>query len=140
MSSRLASTAAFSRRRLLQAGLAWLVTPRRTAFAWPALRHPEPRAGVTAAAVLPASRFATDPSVSRVFDMARAIPRVFDGLACVCDCGHSMSHRSLLACYETEQPATCPGCQDEARLAHRLHARGESLAQIREAVDRAFGR
>ncbi len=99
--------------------------------------HPEPRPGITAEHVLAPARFRSS-KVKRAYDAAREIPEVLDGLYCVCGCLDGMGHRSLLACYETKQPAGCPGCQDEALLALKLHGEGKSLAEIRAAVDREF--
>jgi hypothetical protein len=50
-----------------------------------------------------------------------------------------MKHRSLLACFESEQPAGCGGCRDEAALVGRLAKDGQTLAQIRAAVDEQYG-
>ena len=83
--------------------------------------HPDPRPGITASRVL-------------------AEPALLDGLACVCSCVDSARHRSLLACYETSHPTSCPGCLDEAALAGRLAAQGRDLDEVRRAVDEAFGR
>jgi len=96
--------------------------------------HPEPRPGITAEHVLPADHF-KDSKVAKSYDMAREIPEVLDGLYCHCDCGKSMHHRSLLSCFESEQPSGCGLCQEEMRLAYKLHKDGKSLDEIRKAVD-----
>lgn len=49
-----------------------------------------------------------------------------------------MNHRSLLSCFESDQAAGCYACGSEARLVHKLHGEGETLEEIREAVDRKF--
>lgn len=103
------------------------------------MKHPDPRPGVTAERVLPASRFDERPRTAQAYDMAREIPEVLDGLYCHCDCDESMGHRSLLSCFESEQAAGCFKCGDEMRLAHRLHKDGKTLAEIRRAVDERFG-
>jgi hypothetical protein len=99
--------------------------------------HPAPRPGITAERVLAPERF-HDAKARRAYAAAREIPDVLDGLYCVCGCREGMGHRSLLACYETKQPSGCPGCQDEALLALRLHQDGKSLDEIRTAVDKEF--
>lgn len=99
--------------------------------------HPDPRPGITAEHVLPAERF-KDPKVARNYDMAREIPEVLDGLYCECDCGKSMHHRSLLSCFETEQPSGCGTCIEEMKLAYKLHGEGKTLDRIRRAVDERF--
>jgi Protein of unknown function with PCYCGC motif len=100
--------------------------------------HPDPRPGITAEHVLPADHF-KDPEVRRNYDMAREIPEVLDGLYCHCDCTKSMHHRSLLSCFESEQPSGCGTCQHEMRLAYKLHSEGKTLDDIRRAVDEKFG-
>ncbi|HET7456293.1 MAG TPA: hypothetical protein VFJ74_01480 [Gemmatimonadaceae bacterium] len=102
-------------------------------------QHPRPRAGVTADRVLAdADLPADDLEARRAYDAARAAPELFDGVRCVCSCPETMHHRSLLACFETLHPTSCPGCLDEAALIGRLIARREPLADVRRAVDRAF--
>jgi uncharacterized protein with PCYCGC motif len=100
--------------------------------------HPDPRPGVTAEHVLPADHF-KDPKVAKNYDLAREIPEVLDGLYCHCDCSKSMHHRSLLSCFESEQPSGCGTCQEEMKLAYRLHKDGKTLDDIRKAVDDRWG-
>lgn len=100
-------------------------------------RHPAPRAGVTAARVLPAERV---PEASReVYQMAREIPQVLDGIYCHCDCHDRDGLRSLLECFEEEMGGSCGICQGQARLAHRMHREGKRLNQIRKAIDSQYG-
>ncbi len=101
------------------------------------LDHPEPRRGITAAHVLADAALPREPKVRAAYAAARANPGIFDGLYCACNCRDSLGHRSLLACYETQQPTGCEACQEEAALVGRLAARGKRLAEIRGAVDRA---
>ena len=100
--------------------------------------HPDPRPGITAEHVLPADHF-KDPEVRKNYDMAREIPEVLDGLYCHCDCAKPLHHRSLLSCFESEQPSGCGTCQHEMKLAYKLHADGKTLDEIRKAVDAKFG-
>lgn len=130
-------------RRLGLASLATLVvTPHRvlamrvTGRAFP---HPEPRPGVTAEHVLPSSRLPDKAAVRDAYAHARAYPAIFDGLYCACRCIKSHGHRSLLACFESDQPTGCLGCQEEAALAGRIAATGASLEAVRKAVDEEWG-
>ena len=102
------------------------------------IEHPDPRPGITAEHVLRADHF-REAKVARNYDMAREIPEVLDGLYCHCDCSKSMHHRSLLSCYESEQPSGCGTCIEEMKLAYRLHKEGKTLDEIRKAVDERFG-
>lgn len=106
-------------------------------FSDPGVKHPTPRPGITASAVLKPSRV---PKRSReAYEAARAVPEVLDGLYCHCNCAEHRGMRSLLSCFETEMPLTCGICKGEARLAYRLSREGKTLAQIRAAVDEAYG-
>jgi hypothetical protein len=105
--------------------------------AWPDVKHPEPRPGVTAERVLPEQDV---PAKYRdAYRAAREYPQVLDGIFCHCDCEAHRGLRSLLSCYEGTMPQSCGICLGEARLARRLHERGKSLAEIREAVDDTYG-
>jgi hypothetical protein len=101
--------------------------------------HPEPRAGITAAKVLPDSRL-TDKSAAPVYAMVREIPQVVDGIRCSCGCADLEGFYSLLSCYEAGGMAQhCVICQGQARLAYKLHGEGWSLNGIRKAIDAEFG-
>jgi len=119
---------------------AWSLVPRR---AWSLqgepFPHPDPRPGITAANVLPPEQLPDRKRVRAAFDAARANPEVFDGVYCVCECAEGMSHRSLLACFESKQPTGCWGCQEQAEALARWVKQGKTLAEIREAVDRKWG-
>ena len=103
--------------------------------------HPDPRPGITAEKVLSAEALGASRKkrVYDVYDSARAYPEIFDGLYCACQCGGNNGHRSLLACYESLQPTGCGGCQEEAELAGKLARQEKTLAEIRLAVDKAYG-
>jgi hypothetical protein len=117
--------------RALPAGA---MAPRRRPF-----KHPEPRPGITGAHVLPEARLPGEEKVRVAFAAARDNAAIFDGLYCTCRCQKSQGHRSLLACYETEQPTGCLGCQEEATFVARQIAAGKNLAEIRKAVDEEYG-
>ena len=102
-------------------------------------KHPTPRPGITAAKVLPDAKL-TDTSAAPVYAMVREIPEVVDGIRCNCGCAELDGFYSLLTCYEQGGMAQhCMICQGQARLAHKLHAEGWSLAGIRRAIDAEFG-
>ena len=115
------------------------LTVMMTARTVSAGHHPEPRPGITGAAVLPASNFGQDERLVRAYTAARAIPEVFDGLYCYCQCKKNFGHRSLLTCFESEHGASCDICLGEARMAAEMHAAGASLDAIRHAIDTRFG-
>jgi hypothetical protein len=101
--------------------------------------HPEPRRGITSAKVLPESELGHDAEVLAAYAAARELPAVFDGIYCVCRCQRSLGHRSLLSCFESRQPTGCMGCREVAELVARRARAGETLTQIRTAVDREWG-
>lgn len=102
-------------------------------------RHPDPRPGITAARVLGASTL-PDRAVASVFDMVREMPQIVDGIRCSCGCADAKGYYSLLSCYEAPGMAQhCEICQEQARLAHKLHSDGWSLNGIRRAIDAKFG-
>ena len=101
--------------------------------------HPEPRAGITAAGVLPDAAVPRTPGALEAYAAARAAPAVLDGTYCHCDCSKHAGHRSLLTCFESDHGAYCDICMGEAMLARQLAARGRSLQDIRAAIDAQFG-
>jgi hypothetical protein len=135
------------RRRLLALGagaaLASLAGFARTAAAAPALlsaakTHPDPRPGIDGSNVLAPERVA--PHAAELFDQARGIPHILDGLRCACGCADLPDMRSLLSCYEGVGMAQyCDICSGEGRLAVRLHGEGSTLDEIRAAIDRRYG-
>lgn len=124
------------------AGVAVLLPGRRL---WAGVRprggpHPSPRPGITAANVLTHEQLADAPHVIDIFDHVREIPEIVDGIRCQCGCADTEGFYSLLSCYESEGMARfCEICQGEGRLAYRLHKAGESLDDIRAAIDARFG-
>lgn len=102
-----------------------------------AVRHPTPRPGITAAAVLPAGR--VPKRLRAAYDRARQIPEVLDGIYCHCDCAERDGLRSLLSCFETPMVSSCRICAGQAKLAYELHRRGKSLDEIRAAIDAEYG-
>lgn len=137
------STEAASRRTFLTraplalAGLA-LLGPKRLEAR---ITHPEPRAGIDGSDVLSAEDLtAFGKDVREVYDMVREVAQVADGIGCGCGCAALPHYRSLLTCFHAGGMAMgCAICQGEARLVHRRHREGQSLDQIRRAIDARFG-
>lgn len=118
---------------------ATVLLPRPALASLPSVRggHPDPRPGITAAKVLPDSE--VKQKYKDAYAAARELPEVMDGIFCHCDCAAHKGLRSLLSCFESAMPQSCGICLGEARLARRLHLRGDSLAAIRVAVDKTYG-
>lgn len=104
--------------------------------------HPEPRPGIDASDVVSAEELRAEgipEDTIALYDGIREMPEVADGLACYCGC-MLMGNRSLLTCYGPDGMARgCAICQGEALLAHRRWKEGQSLDQIRRAIDARFG-
>ena len=115
-----------------------LAVPRHPRRAVP---HPDPRPGIDASGVLTREQLKGLPDeVVEIFDMVREIPAIADGIGCNCGCSAFPTYRSLLTCYyETGMARGCHICQGEAKLVYRRHKEGQSLAQIRRAIDARFG-
>jgi hypothetical protein len=101
--------------------------------------HPDPRPGVTSANVVAVDDLPKKKSVREAYEAARTYPEIFDGVFCPCDCRDSMGHRSLLSCFESNQPTGCHGCREAAEFILPLAKEGKSLEEIRKAVDKKFG-
>lgn len=126
---------------LVAAGVLQSITARTAwarAVVLPLSVHPEPRAGITADKILAPGMLKKE-KARKLYDLAREIPEVLDGIHCYCECDEApWNHRSLLSCFESDQAAGCYSCGAEARLVHRLHAAGKTLVEIRTAVDKQF--
>jgi len=116
-------------------GVVFLTRPAGVA----ASTHPTPRPGITAAKVVPTSLLPRTPGASEAYAAAREAAATLDGVYCHCDCSKHAGHRSLLTCFESEHGAYCDICMGEAMLASGMAARGQSLTDIRAAIDRQFG-
>jgi hypothetical protein len=132
----------FTRRAIVQCaavgGLTALI-PRSLRATGRGLRwrvHPTPRSNYTAK-VLTADKLGGDKELIALFDGVRNIPQIVDGIGCTCGCAELDGYYSLLTCYETDDAMSkwCPICIGLGQLVVRLHGRGRSLEQIREAVD-----
>ncbi len=100
--------------------------------------HPEPRPGVTGEHVLSDDEIGSRKRVREAYAAARTHPEIFDGVYCACECDESMSHRSLLSCFESRQAIGCAACREEGELVGRLARDGKTLEEIRRAVDEEF--
>lgn len=103
------------------------------------LAHPEPRPGIDGSRVLTAKQLQGAPHLIDLFDAVREIPHIADGIRCYCGCANLDGYRSLLSCYEGVGMAQhCEICQGQARLAHGRWQEGQSLDQIRRAIDARY--
>lgn len=102
--------------------------------------HPTPRPGYPATKVLAADQLGGDKELVTLFDGIRKIPQVADGIRCSCGCAELPGFYSLLSCFEGKDAMAqwCTICAGTAALVIRLHGRGRSLDQIREAVDARY--
>lgn len=100
--------------------------------------HPTPRADAAQLEMVPAARYASTPGIAEVYQMAAEIPDVLDGIFCYCYCHDNFAHYSLLDCFRSDHGAGCDVCLQEAMLAYRMNQQGNSLNQIRQAVDQQF--
>jgi hypothetical protein len=100
--------------------------------------HPSPRPGITAANVLPEAVVPHAAGAAEAYAAARAMPQVLDGVFCHCECARNFGHRSLLTCFESEHGSQCDICMGEAMMAVQLASQGNSLDQIRGAIDAQF--
>ena len=115
------------------AGAVFLTRPARGSI------HPTPRPGITAETVLPDFAIPKNPGAMEAYAAARRAAPTLDGVYCHCDCSKHAGHRSLLTCFESDHGAFCDICMGEAMLASGMAARGQSLMDIRAAIDRQFG-
>jgi hypothetical protein len=127
-----------SRRAFLSVISAAIALPRPGRAA---IRHPDPRPGITAEKVLTREQLkGLSKSVIEIFDKVREIPDIADGIGCNCGCSVMPTYRSLLTCYyETGMARGCQICQGEAKIVYRRHKEGQTLEQIRRAIDACFG-
>jgi hypothetical protein len=102
--------------------------------------HPDPRPGIDASEVMTAEELGDLPdNIKAIYDQVREIPHIADGLGCYCGCSIRPGYRSLLTCYYPDGMAMgCNICQGQARLAYRRHSEGQTLEEIRRAIDARF--
>jgi hypothetical protein len=101
--------------------------------------HPVPRPDVNASGVI-ATNSLSNPAVAPIFDQIREIPEIADGVFCYCGCSVMPGHYSLLSCFEPGGTGQwCEICQGEGRMVYRRYKEGQSLEQIRRAIDARYG-
>ena len=118
---------------LALAGVVFLTRPATGSI------HPDPRPGVTGEKILPEFAIPKNPGAVEAYAAARRAPATLDGVYCHCDCSKHSGHRSLLTCFESDHGAFCDICMGEAMMASSMAGQGQSLLQIRDAIDRQFG-
>ncbi len=102
--------------------------------------HPDPRPGIDGSKVLTADDLAGFPNLIELYDGVRKHAALADGVQCQCGCAQLSGHRSLLICYEESAMAKfCPICQAQGRLLVGRAEEGQTLEQIRRAIDARFG-
>lgn len=105
------------------------------------IKHPEPRPGIDGRDVLTAEDLpGFTAETHRTYDMIREVAHIADGIGCGCGCAVMPHYRSLLTCFHQGGMAMgCAICQGEARLVYRRVQEGQSLEQIRRAIDARYG-
>ena len=120
---------------------AGLVTGSAVSRPFSVIDHPDPRPGIDASEVVSGELLAALPEhIQEIYEMIREIPHIADGIGCSCFCITRPTYRSLLTCYYPNGMAMgCNICQSEARLVYGRYKEGQSLEQIRRAIDARFG-
>ncbi len=121
------------------AGVLVVSRPQQAPLVMHGSTHPDPRAGITAQQVLPNAFVPRTPGSTEAYAAARQAAATLDAVYCHCDCSKHAGHRSLLTCFESTHGAYCDICMGEAVLAAKMSGQGQSLEQIRAAIDRQFG-
>lgn len=129
-------------RALPAAGVAALLLPREVIALRRRFDHPDPRPGIDGSGVISEEQLRAEGNPDAVIELyngIREMPEIADGLACYCGC-MLLGNRSLLTCYHERGMARgCNICQGEARLAIGRYREGQSLDQIRRAIDARYG-
>ncbi|MEM7414828.1 MAG: PCYCGC motif-containing (lipo)protein [Gemmatimonadota bacterium] len=109
--------------------------------AWGAIDHPDPRPGIDGRDVLTAADLEGFPEETiALYERVREVAHIADGIGCSCGCSALPHYRSLLTCYHKGGMAMgCAICQGEARIVYRRVQEGQSLEQIRRAIDARYG-
>ncbi|TDI74269.1 MAG: hypothetical protein E2O84_06090 [Bacteroidetes bacterium] len=105
------------------------------------IEHPDPRPDIDASKVMDGKPLAVWPKhVQEIYEKIREMPHIADGIGCSCYCKTLPTYRSLLTCYYEDGMAMgCNICQGEATLVYTRFKEGQSLKQIRRAIDARFG-
>ena len=123
---------------LVGAGFSVAIKPETAPFI---IEHPDPRPDIDASEVMSGEQLAVWPEhIQEIYEMIREIPHIADGIGCSCGCKARPTYRSLLTCYYPNGMAmACEICQGEAKLAYKRFKEGQTLEQIRRAIDARFG-
>ncbi len=105
------------------------------------IKHPEPRPEIDGRDVLTAEDLpGFTAETHQIYDMIREVAHIADGIGCGCGCAVMPHYRSLLTCFHQGGMAMgCAICQGEAKLVYRRVQEGQSLEQIRRAIDARYG-
>jgi hypothetical protein len=105
-----------------------------------AAEHPDPRPGIDGAKVLRAEQLSSYPDLIPLFDGIREHAALADGVLCYCGCAELPGYRSLLTCFEEgfDMARFCPICQAQGRLLVGRAGEGQTLEQIRRAIDARY--
>lgn len=79
-------------------------------------------------------------NVARAYDVARENRELLDSMYCYCNCKKNIGHKSLLSCYVDRHAADCEICMDQTFYACELSQKGDTIAQVRNSVDKKFWR
>jgi hypothetical protein len=86
--------------------------------------------------LIPANSFSDRPMVFRAYQIAHEIPFVLAQQPCYCNCDKAFGHGSLLDCYASSHTAGCGICLKETFFTFQMTKRGNTAAQIRDAIVR----
>lgn len=103
--------------------------------------HPDPRPGIDGSKVLGADDLQSYKDLIPLFDGIRKHAALADGITCYCGCALLEGYRSLLTCFEEgfDMGKYCPICQGQGRLLVGRAEEGQTLEQIRRAIDARYG-
>lgn len=116
----------------------YLMMPKRYRKPEP---HPDPRPDIDSSLVMTEDQLSGwSKNIRETYAKVREIPHIADGLGCNCGCAQRPGYRSLLTCYYEDGMARgCQICQGEAKIAYGRYKEGQTLDQIRRAIDARFG-
>jgi len=79
-------------------------------------------------------KYAGQPEVQRVYELAGKIRPVLYQLPCYCSCDKFAGHGSLLDCFVDDHGEECSVCRHEAVLAYQQTKAGVPPKKIREKI------
>jgi hypothetical protein len=78
--------------------------------------------------------------VAKAYHLAKKNRELLDSMYCYCNCKKNIGHKSLLSCYVDRHAADCEICMDQTFYACELSQKGDTIAQVRNSVDKKFWR